>query len=79
MSACASSKISWTLTGRQFEALKVAEAKGGAFYVSGSNAGGAIRRMCERLAEYGFVENQPPFPITQKGRDAIAQVEARAA
>ncbi len=60
------------LNARQKEALIAARDKGGAFYVRGSRAGGAIRRMCEALAARGLVETSPPFNITDAGRSALS-------
>jgi hypothetical protein len=61
------------LTARQVAALKAARDKGGAVYGRGRAGlmGGAYRRMCERLAERGLVEDRPPFPITDAGRAAL--------
>jgi len=60
------------LSPRQKEALIAARDKGGAIYVRGSRAGGAIRRMCENLAARGLVQLRPPFAITDAGRAALA-------
>lgn len=64
-----------TLTKAQIKALIAARDKGGAIYVRGQRTGGAIRRMCERLARAGLVEDWPPFPITRIGLGALAKVE----
>ena len=60
------------ITKRQKEALIAARDKGGAIHVQGSRAGGAIRRMCEALADRGLVESSPPFAITESGRAALS-------
>lgn len=61
------------LTARQIDALRAARDKAGAIYGKGrkSGMGGAYRRMCERLAERGLVEDHPPFRITDAGRAAL--------
>ena len=62
------------LTSRQIQALVAARDKGGAVYGRGhaSLMGGAYRRMCEKLALAGLVEDFPPFPITDLGRQALS-------
>lgn len=40
-----------------------------------SNAGGSMRRMCERLKEMGLVEG-PPYKITGLGEDALATLDS---
>lgn len=40
-----------------------------------SRAGGAIHRTVERLARDGLVGRQPPFEITDKGREAVEQYD----
>lgn len=61
------------LSHRQIEALRHGRDKGGGIFVPGSNAGGAIYRMCERLARMGLLERSPPFPVTDAGREALAK------
>lgn len=62
------------LTKPQKRALWAAFEKNGAIYGKhGSNAGGAYRRMCERLAEQRLVNDSPPFPITLKGMHALLE------
>lgn len=64
-----------TLTKRNIEALIAARDKGGAIYLRGTRAGGAKRRMCERLAIEGLVHEYPPFPITEKGLRALSEIQ----
>ena len=55
------------LTVRQIEALKRIRDRGPSAWCDGSRAGGATRRMFERLEEQGLVTVWPP-KITPGGR-----------
>lgn len=59
-------------TARQLQALKYAVEKGGGVYMPGRRMGGATRRMLERMAKDGLLEDRPPFPATDLGRQIYA-------
>lgn len=74
-----SNRISTTqrLTPTQKKALAAAFKKGGAWFAHrGSNAGGAYRRMCARLAGLGLVETRAPYAITPLGLLALRDIWA---
>lgn len=65
------------LTPRQKTALAAAFKKGGAWYgLRGSSAGGAYRRMCERLAALGLLQSRAPYEITPRGLIALRDIWA---
>ena len=65
------------LTPTQKKALAAAFKKGGAWFAHrGSNAGGAYRRMCARLAGLGLLETRAPYAITPLGLLALRDIWA---
>lgn len=65
------------LTPTQKKALAAAFKKGGAWFAhGGSNAGGAYRRMCARLAGLGLLETRSPYVITHHGLLALRELWA---
>lgn len=65
------------LTKQQRYALMATFTKGAAFYGVRRRAGGAYARMCQRLAERGYLDAQPPHALTPKGREALGGVKVR--
>lgn len=62
-------------TSNQKRALAAAFKNGGAWYGHrGSNAGGAYRRMCERLANLGLLQSVAPYEITPRGLAALRDI-----
>jgi hypothetical protein len=62
------------LTKPQFNALWSAFKANGAWYGrTGGLAGGAYRRLCERLVAQGLVNARPPYPITSAGLTVLRE------